>query len=258
MEVLGGIGKDIAGGINNAIAGWANKNEEARNREAARRNYARNTDTLVDLFCAGDWDGVLNFTGLCHYKERALRIMAHAKKGECLVALKEYFSYLDFEPADKYEEREVEEYFSEKTKKFFIETGNLASVQRALIQAYSKEKGHQVTKDDLKQFYISSIEKAICSFSDYKNRSGIWGEIDNWSKRSGREMTVEDIRRISGGNEELVKCFLFVEKAKADTEKSSKVSEKVSKIIKFIIFGTIAFFVIQFIIRLVIAMLGEL
>jgi hypothetical protein len=272
MEVLGGIGKDIAGGINNAIAGWANKAQEERElaemKIELRQIHKKFTNTFVDFYCADDWDAIINFNEAIQGRAVALKIIAYAKKGNCEDALRKYL-FIDlremesdaFFPGDKVQ-------FSEKTKKFFAETNLSSLAEEAIKQAYSKAKGHQVTDEEFKQIKISFCEKEISRiFTPYAIKSFVeFNEIEAWLKKWSNlqgitKYTGEDLKKIPGINEKMIKGWWKVKHfftGEVSTGKSSKVAKKYAKIVKFLIFGTMAFFVIRFIIQFVIAILGEL
>jgi uncharacterized protein with GYD domain len=229
-----GLAKAALNAPVNFMKGLANKVAEEQARAAAMRESAKNTGIMVDFYCAGNWDGVLNVPTPFHSKGIALNAIAHAKKGNYEFAFKQYLSYIDYGDPDS----GVEEYFSEKTKKFFAETSLSSLAEEAIKQAYSKAKGHQVTDDEFKQFQISFYEKKITNlyaglntgkgkgkvqryFFDYtvyafngrysENIMPYW--IRKWCNLQGvmsTEYTGEDLKKIPGINEEMIKDLLFL------------------------------------------------
>jgi hypothetical protein len=256
-----GLAKEIMNAPANAIKNWADRNAaasaNAEIEKARAKEAAKNTGIMVDFYCAGNWDGVLSAPTF-NNKGFTLKAIAHAKKGDCESAFSLYLVYID---RDYEGDNRSEQYLSEKTKKFFAETKLSSLAEEAIKQAYSKAKGHQVTDEEFKQFQISLFEKKITNlyaelktgkvpvqnlfrfytkyqfngkvfvlngnFSD--DNMAYW--LRKWSNLQGlKEYTGEDLKKIPGINEKMIKDLLYLQEV-GDYATGKKKPGKVFKIV---------------------------
>jgi hypothetical protein len=251
MEVLGGIGKDIAGGINNAINNWAGKADRIKLEEELQKRCDKNVNALVDFYCAGNWDGVINIIKnnildqsiAPDYDNRvfAVSAIAYAKKGNFEDALRELLSYetdintllTNMGRGSKYSEKTVKTLADLNLKSFSLRPLDLNSLpMKPIKEAYSKAQGKEVTDDEFMRFHISFCEKEIKA-----SGNPLW--IKKWERLTGNKMTKEDSIRITG-DKNLFNA-LQIESGKSP----------VQKIAKLILWGIVIVVVAWFVINMI-------
>jgi hypothetical protein len=213
-----GLAKEIMNAPANFLKGIADKAANDRAKAEAERDHRKNTartaNTLVDFYCAGNWNSLISFFNeneekfdhaYTHYKANALAAIAFAKKGKCKDAYRAYIDYLNLsEPGGEDDHEDVVKHFSENTKKVFSE-GNLQTLaEEAVKQAYSKEIGHQVSENEFKLFKISYYEEEIRRTEGSNSNA-----INMWKNLSGKELTKEELTRIANGNGKMVKHIML-------------------------------------------------
>jgi hypothetical protein len=206
-----GLAKEIMNAPKNLINAWAKKSADA---EAAHERWKEDAETVKSViadYCKENWQGVIN-TGkmfYCYEIAYALVVIAYCKKGNYEDAIRTLLHFKDLLANP--------EFFSENELKILNEwsaEGNHykykeseKKLEKMIKQTYSKAKGHEVSDDEFKQFYISFCEKEI------KAKRGnpiLW--LDKWGNLSGKKITAEDIKRIAAGDKDLITNLLAEKK----------------------------------------------
>jgi hypothetical protein len=202
-SVVGGIGSAVTGFLNNA----ADKEGARQARISSRRNKEIRLNKVVDAYCAGDWDRVIEEISRVqlHIDRRYhfLVAIAYAKKNNLKKALKwlpdESFFLKEAEDPlyTEYESFHPQNY-SEKTLQILSDTKLFEFATEEVKKAFSF-----TTDDELLQMRISVEEENIRKTFEEKKAL----LIGYWNKLSGREMTESDMQRIANGNQKLLKSL---------------------------------------------------
>jgi hypothetical protein len=205
-----GLAKEIMNAPANIIKGLVNKAAET---EAANKRWdedAKTVKSVIADYCKENWQGVIN-TGkmfYCYEIAYALVVIAYCKKGNYEDALRTLLHFEDRlsnpEPFSENELKILNEWSAEGNN--YQLKGPEKKLEKMIKQTYSKAQRHEVSDDEYKQFYISFCEKEIKATKGGPLWAGKWEEL------KGNKMTKEDIKRIAGGDKEIVTNLLVATK----------------------------------------------
>jgi hypothetical protein len=269
--MTGGGEKSLASSLRDAADRAASEADQARLREEQRKEEAQVVNSLVEFYCAENWDAIINttFYGVFYQIAWVLVVIASCKKGnykratQCLDSFLPNFTWKEWkEDLSANALKVLSEWDCDKWD--WKKNNGVAPddyLKEMVKQAYSKTQGRKVSDTEFNQSQLPIHEENIREL--YTNMIDLYGQklsnakaiqtadvvhiqiaLKKWAELQGKEtLTEEDMQKIAGSNAKLLNFLLYLKKA----EKPSKVA----KIVKLVIFGTIAFFVVRFIINVI-------
>ena len=266
--MTGGGGKSLADSLRDAADRAESKAEQAQLDKEQRKEEAQVVNSLVEFYCAENWDAIINtkFYGRFYQIAFALVVIACCKKGNSKLATQLLEKFHPHFIYDEWKEelsanalKVLSEWDSDKWNWEKNEgMGPDDYLKEMVKQACSKSVGRKVSDTEFNQskliIYEKEIRELYAIMNDlYEHRlsnatalrdahtASIFISLGKWANLQGKEiltLTEEDMQKIAGNNAKLLDFLLYLRKAQKPS--------KAKKIVLFIVIVLAALFIFAY------------